>query len=131
MKTYDPTQVSIIIGGAIIKSWDIIAVAMAEDKNTFTPSTTGQLTRTKNANKQGTFTLTLPQASEDNAVLSGLLKVDGVIPCAVIDTGGFSIHSMAEGVIVKSPDAEYGKESGTREWMITGSINDPQVVGGN
>ncbi len=131
MKTYDPKEVAVIIGGAIIKSWNTVTVAMLEDQNTFSASTTGEPTRTKNANKLATITLVVPQASEDNAALSTLLIADTVIPCSVIDTAGNSLHVMAEGVIVKSPDAEYAKEDGEREWVITGNINNPQVVGGN
>lgn len=131
MKTYDPSEVSVVIGGVIVKSWNEVTVAMEEDRNVLDTGTTGETTRTKNANRLGTIVIDMPQTSEDNLKLSGLLALDVPVPCAVIDSGGFSLHVMPQGVIMKSPDSGYGKENGTREWTITGDIPDPQVVGGN
>lgn len=131
LKTYNPSEVSIVIGGAIIKSWDSVTVSMEEDRNVLTSGTTGEATRTKNANRLGTMVVILPQSSEDNLKLSAELALDAPIPCAIIDTGGNSIHVMPEGVIMKSPDAEYAKDHGTREWTVSGNIPDPQTVGGN
>lgn len=131
MKTYDPSQVSVVIGGAIIKSWNTVTVAMDEDRNVLSAGTTGEATRTKNANRLGTIVIDMPQTSEDNLKLTAELALDVPLPCAIIDTGGNSIHVMPQGVIMKSPDSEYGKENGTREWTVAGNIPDPQIVGGN
>ena len=131
MKTYSPKEVSVVIGGAIIKSWDEVSVVMDEDRNVLSSATTGESTRTKNANRLGKIEITLPQTSEDNLALSGLLAIDTPIPCAVIDSGGNSLHVMPLGVIMKSPDSGYAKENGTRIWTIAGNLPDPQIVGGN
>lgn len=131
MKTYDPSEVSVVIGGAIIKSWDEVSVVMEEDRNVLSAATTGEATRTKNANRLGIIEITLPQTSGDNLALSGLLAIDVPVPCAVIDSGGASLHIMPQGVIMKSPDSGYAKENGTRVWTIKGNISDPQIVGGN
>lgn len=131
VKTYDPSLVSLIAGGSIIKSWNSVSVIVDEDKFTFTKGTTGEVTRTRNPVMLGTITITLPQTSEDNGVLSAFEVAANTIPCIVTDRNGTSLHIMPQGTIVKPPDAEYGKEAGEREWIIKGQIKEPNIVGGN
>ncbi len=130
VRTYDPGQVSVIVGGTIIKSWNTIRVAKDEDDWTFNAGTSGEVTRTKNLNRLGGITLTLPQTSQDNAVLSAFSVAGGLLSCIVKDASGNSLHVMPEGTVVKPADSEYGKESGEREWMVKGSIVE-MTVGGN
>lgn len=131
VKTYDPSMVSVIIGGSIIKSWDSVKAGRTNPKWKHTEGTSGELTRTKNTSLLGAITLTLPQASADNAVLSAFEVSGELIPCMVVDKGGTSIHTMPEGTVIKMPDAEYGKDAGSREWVIEGELIEPSVVGGN
>lgn len=131
VKTYDPSQVSVIIGGSIIKSWDIVKVGRDNDRWSFTEGTTGEVTRTKNASLLGSIIITLPQASDDNAIMSAFEVAGTLIPCAVIDKSGSSLHTMPEGTVIKIPDADYDKEAKQREWTVKGEIIDPNVVGGN
>ena len=42
VKTYDPSQVSLIVGGTIVKSWNKIAVAKDEDGWSFNAGTQGR-----------------------------------------------------------------------------------------
>jgi len=130
-KTYDPSLVSVIIGGSIIKSWDIVKVGRDNDRWKMTEGTSGEVTRTKNTSLLGTVTLTLPQASSDNATLSSFEVAGSLIPCMIMDKGGTSLHTMPEGTVIKIADAEYGKDATTREWIIKGEIIDPSIVGGN
>jgi len=130
-KTYDPSLVSVIIGGSIIKSWEAVKAGRDNDKYKFTERTSREVTRTKNASLLGTITLTLPQASQDNATLSAFEVAGALIPCMIMDKGGTSLHTMPEGTVVKMPDAEYGKDSGSREWTIKGELIEPSIVGGN
>ena len=51
VKTYDPLQVSIIIGGSIIKSWDQVVVSRDNDRWNFSEGTSGEVTRTRNAGR--------------------------------------------------------------------------------
>jgi hypothetical protein len=130
VKTYDPGQVSLIVGGTIIKSWDKIAVAMDEDDWSFAAGTTGEVTRVKNLNRLGSIAVTLPQTSADNAVLSAFRIAGALLPCIVKDASGNSLHVMPEGTVVKPADSEYGKEAAQREWTIKGGIVE-MTVGGN
>ena len=130
VKTYDPSQVSIIVGGTIIKSWNKVAVAKDEDDWSFSAGTSGEVTRTKNLNRLGTITITLPQTSKDNASLSAFSISDSLLSCIVKDASGASLHVMPEGTVVKPANSEYAKESGEREWAVKGSLVE-MTVGGN
>lgn len=131
VKTYDPSQGSLILGGAIIGSWRTVAVVEDEDGVTFdTDTNSGEATRTFNSSKLGTFTVTLPQASSDNAVMSAFKAAKSLISCVFKDNSGLSLHVMPLGTVVKSADAEYAKEAGDREWLVRGNL-DVNVIGGN
>jgi hypothetical protein len=130
VKTYDPSQVSVIVGGTILKSWNKIAVAKDEDDWSFSAGTSGEVTRTKNLNKLGTITITLPQTSRDNGVMSAFRVSGALLSCIVKDGSGRSLHVMPEGTVVKPANSEYAKESGEREWTIKGSVVE-MTVGGN
>ena len=130
MKTYDPSQVSVIIGGSIVKSWISVSAEPDEEGWMMTVGTQGEATRTKNANKMGVVTLVLPQASVDNAILSAFWNAGAQISVAVTDKSGVSLHAIPEATVTKSPDAAYGKEAGEYEWLIRGDLS-VHVLGGN
>ncbi len=130
VKTYDPSQVSLIIGGSIIKSWNKISVAKDEDSWTFAQGTSGEVTRTKNTNKMGAITVTMPQTSGDNATLSAFDVSGALLSCIVKDSSGTSLYVIPEGTVVKPADSEFAKESGEREWQIKGALTQ-FTVGGN
>jgi len=130
VKTYDPSQVTLMVGISIIAGWDKIVVRADEDKWTFKTGTNGETTRTKNASKVGEIEITIPQAHLDNFILSGLELTGALVACTVTDWSGNSAHGMPEGSILKMPESEYGKESTDRVWTIKGNVT-PSVVGGN
>lgn len=130
MKTYDPSQVSVIIGGSIIKSWNTVTAARDEENFMMTVRTQGEATRTKNANKMGVLTLVLPQASVDNLILTGFFNQGTQISVSITDKSGVSLHVIPEATVTKSPDAAYGKEAGELEWLIRGNLT-VHVLGGN
>ena len=129
-KTYDPSQVSVIIGGSIIKSWNTVTAARDEENFMMTVGTQGEATRTKNANKMGVITLVLPQASVDNLILTGFFNLGTQISVSITDKSGVSLHVIPEATVTKSPDASYGKEAGEYEWLIRGNLS-VHVLGGN
>jgi hypothetical protein len=130
MKTYNPSQVSIIIGGSIVKSWNTVTPEPDEDGWLFSTGTSGESTRTKNANKMVTITLVLPQSSADNDILSGLEIAGSLIPISIIDKSGRTVITMPKGTVAKRPAVELGKEAGEREWLIKGDVP-VYAVGGN
>jgi len=129
MKTYSPEEGSMIIDGNIIEQWNEIKVAMDEDGYSFEPSTSGGGTRTKNANKAGKFTITLQQTSASNGVLSDLARSGDIVPCGFRDNSGNDVHESEAGYVVKQAESGYGKEVGTREWVIQCEVLEMDVRG--
>lgn len=122
MRTYNPEEVSILLGTSLLTGWNSIRPTRAEDGALFTAGTSGEVTRTINANKLGSFVIITPQSSLANEVLSALEISKLAIPCTVIDKSGTSKFVIELGTVIKMPDSEMGKEAGTREWTITGEL---------
>lgn len=130
-KTYDPSQVSLIVGGTIVTNWEKITVEYDEEKWKFGAGSSGEVYRTKNSNPIGTINVELAQTSSDNAAFSGYAGSDALIPIIVQDGGGTSLHSMTEATCVTVPSAEYAKDdAGTREWSFKGALA-VHIIGGN
>lgn len=130
LRTYDPSEVSVAFGPILLTGWDLVRLSRAEDGVTFSVGTSGEITRSINANKLGTITLTYPQGSSENLILSGYEVTKITVPVTVIDKSGTTIGIMKFGTVVKPPDSDLGKEAGTREWAITGELP-VMVIGGN
>ena len=129
-KTYAPGEVSVVIGGSIINSWNSVTVARNEDKNFASVGTQGEVTRTVNASNLGTITLVLPQSSADNAILSAKEVANGIESIGIMDKSGNSIHTMPEGFITTVAEAGYEKELTEREWVFMGDLP-VNIIGGN
>lgn len=130
-KTYDPSQVSVIVGGTIVTNWEKVSVEYDEEKWKFQAGSSGEVTRTKNSNPIGAINIELAQTSSDNAAFSGYAGSDALIPIVIQDGGGTSLHSMTEGTCVTVPTAEYAKDdAGTREWTFKGALA-THFIGGN
>lgn len=130
MKTYDPSQGILTIGGAIMAGWNGVTTEYDEDEWAFTPGTQGELTRTKNLSKLGTITVIFPQTHSNNMLMSGFQTAGSLIVCAFMDKSGLSLATMGKGTVVKQATSEFAKESGEREWQIKGNI-EAMIVGGN
>ena len=126
MKTYDPSAISVIIGGAVISGFadgTFVNVARNEDAFAYVPSSTGVGSRTKNANKSGRITLTLQKTSPSNEILDNYADLDersssGIFSSLVRDNSGKDLHKGESCWIVKKPEAGEGKELPSREWII-------------
>lgn len=131
LKTYDPKDVIVAVGGALLESWNQITAEFAEDQNLMSTGTTGETTRTKNANRTGTVTINIPQTSTDNAVLNALALADSVANVSIIDKSGTTIITIPEAVFQKPPNIVLGKDAadGSRDWLLTGKLS--MVGGGN
>lgn len=137
-KTYDPSQVQIIVGGFQIAGFadgSFVSVVRNADAFALYMGTDGEGTRAKSNNKSGRITFTLAQSSDSNAILSGIAAADelansGVVPVLIKDGSGNSLYAAETAWIVKYPDSEFGRELGTREWILeTDSM--AVFVGGN
>ena len=118
-KTYDPSQVSLSIGGSLI-DFDEVTVEFDEDQNTFTVGTQGEPTRTKNLNRLALWTILLPQTHTNNDVLAALAVADGVFICSLLDLSGTAIAIASEAATVKMPPLGRAKESVQNSWTFRG-----------
>lgn len=129
MRTYNPKEVAVVLGTSLLTGWNNIRIVRAEDGVMFNAGTQGEITRTINQNKLGSFVITMQQSSIDNETLSALEISKSAIPCTMIDRSGTSTAIIDLGTVVKMPDSDFGKESGTREWTITGELT--EFIGSN
>ena len=120
MKNYDPSQHSLAIAGSLIP-FDEATIEFDEDQNTIQTGTQGEATRSKNLNKNATWTILLPQKNNANQILSALAIADTVFSLGFRDLeDGFVVAICAEGVIKKKPALGYSKESSQLEWIFHG-----------
>lgn len=122
MRTYNPEEVALLVGISLLTGWNNVRIGRAEDGAMFSVGTQGEVTRTINLNKLGSFVVTMQQSSLDNEVLSYLEISKAAIPCSVIDKSGTTVAIIDFGTVIKIPDSDVGKEAGTREWTITGEM---------
>lgn len=138
LKTYDASQVSIIVGTRALTGLaegTFVTVRRAEDAFTKQVGADGEVTRSKTNNRSGEIEITLQQGSADNDYLSALALQDenlgtGVVPVNIIDRSGTTVASAKDSWIRKIAEAGFGRDAGERTWTIDCAVID-LVVGGN
>jgi hypothetical protein len=139
VRTYDPKDVQIIVGGVPMSGFaDGTFIAVEFDESTFskTVGADGEVSRAKSNNKSATATITLKQTSPSNAVLSGFALVDeatnaGVVPFMIREIGTGSTLVFAESAWIQDwAGPEYSKEVEDREWKLA-LAQCYRFVGGN
>jgi hypothetical protein len=141
LHTYDPKAISMIVGVFPIDSGlapdTFVSIEMNEDLFTLQVGADGEGTRSKSNNLSATITFTLQQTSNANDIMSGFHQADilsktggGVVPVMIKDIlTPTTIFAAKTAWIVRFPTADFGNESGTREWqMMTDFVN--QFQGG-
>lgn len=136
--TYDPKQVSLIIGGNIITGFsddDFIEVERDEDAFSKKTGVDGITTRAKNNVKTGHVILRLMQSSSSNDALSNLARQDentssGAVAILCKDGSGRSKFSSDSGWVKKFPKVSWKKDVQVYEWTIDCTSLDI-FVGGN
>jgi hypothetical protein len=138
VRTYDPKAVTVVVGGFPISGFadgSFVKAMRSNDAFTKTVGADGDTTRVKSNDLSGEITITLDMASPSNDVLMQFAIRDevanaGVVPVRIKDLQGTSQYVSATGWVRKIPEAEYGKETGTREWVL--DVADLDIfVGGN
>lgn len=126
VKTYEPKQVSLIVGGKIISGFsDGTFISLMRDEQAFTKKigVDGEGTRSKSNNKGGKFEIELMQSSASNDDLSGFAAADesantGAVPVRMVDNSGRTVASCLTGWVQKIPDSPFAKEVQVRKWVI-------------
>jgi hypothetical protein len=138
VKTYDPGQVVVAVGGNILSGFaedGLVEVERAEASFVLHVGADGEVTRSRNRNRSGTVKVKLIRTSSSNDVLAGLLRADelfgtGVFPISVKDLLGTTIHFGQSAWVERPPTDTFDKEANEREWTI--SVGDLDMnPGGN
>ncbi len=137
-KTYDPKEVQLIFGAAIINGFadgSFITVERTSDTWGKFVGSTGEVARAKTNDKSGRLTFQLIQTSASNDILSAFAITDeltnaGILPLLIKDNLGTTILAAAQAWIVKPANVEYARDIVNREWMIDCSSID-MFIGGN
>lgn len=138
LKTYDPGQVVVNVGGRDITGFadgTFVKVERNADAFSLTIGADGEATRVKSRNRSGRFTFTLQQSSPSNDILTAVANKDevtntGVVPVMVKDANGTTLASAAKAWSVKKASAEFGKDASSREWIFETHQLD-LTIGGN
>lgn len=132
IKTYNPKQVSIIIGTRPMTGFadgSFVIVRRNSDSFTLQIGADGEGVRSKSNDRSGQLELSLQQGSDDNDFLSELAIADevsngGVVPLLVKDNLGTSLYAAESGWIRKPADSEFASETGGRTWLFeTAQLN--------
>lgn len=123
---YDPSQVSVIVGGAPISGFadgTFVEVSFDEQQWNKVTGADGLTQRSKTNNYAGTITITLMNGSSSNDVLSQLWADDrdrgaGVVPILVKDFSGRTIWSAQQAWCQQMPDQGFSKDAENREWVM-------------
>lgn len=138
VRTYDPSQVSVIVGGFAMTGYadgSFVSLEMDEDAWALYIGSDGEGARSKSNNFAGTVTIRLMQTSPSNDVLSAFAKADklsnsGIVPVMVKDNLGRSLFIAENAWVQKVADSEFARESGEREWVLR-TEHLEATIGGN
>jgi hypothetical protein len=126
--TYDPSQVTIVLGAIIVGGYadgTFVNVERNEDSFSLAVGSDGEACRAKTNNRSGRVTFTLGQWSITNQLLSALSNLDevspagdGIVPLLVKDNSGTSLYSAEKAWITKPAAAANSREPENREWVV-------------
>lgn len=126
MRTYDPKDVNVIVGGVALTGFaedTFVTAERMEDSFTEYVGAKGEVAMADNNNKTGEITVTLEATSPSVAYLNELANRKGknaIVPVTVVDLNDDSrvVISGAEARVRKPASYEAGKEISEREFVI-------------
>jgi hypothetical protein len=127
-RTYDPQTVVITVGNVIVSGFtdgDFVTVSYDEERYNVKAGADGEVARAKNANRMGTFEITLSATSAANAELSSIFNLemlggaDVVVPVSVQDLSGTSQAFASKCWLKQAPEFTRGKEVADSVWTIS------------
>lgn len=124
IKTYNPTQVAIILGGAIVTGWNRVSVSYEDDAYEHSVGTDGEEMRSKKNDLRATMTLALTQSSDSNQVISALAAADratdgGTIPVLIKDNSGSTVVESESAWVKKTADMSRERGPSDVEWTFS------------
>jgi len=137
LKSFDPKQVYITVGGTLIKGFgdDMISVDRDNPLWELTVGCDGEATRVKSNDASATISITLQSTSPSNDYLTGIARDDetsnaGLVPFDLKDNMGTTTFKAVTCYIEKIPETSYGKSVSDRVWVLK-TDNLVAFLGGN
>lgn len=136
INTYNPSDVSLIIGGYRVFGWDSITIQRNSQGYTPYKGIRDKHSRTRNQDTSATLSLSIIQSCPVNDVLSYVHELDlqygtGRLEITLKDDSGRSVFSSNEAYITGYPAAEYTSELEYRVWNVFCQNTGTWVLGGN
>lgn len=147
-KSYDPTQVSVIIQATVngqqyshvitgVSEETIISIERQNDPWSNYNGAYGDTTRIYNPNHlKSNIRIPLQQTSNSNDVLDALYErdVDGrtsdtLFSLTIKDAAGRSVHYASEAWVSVKPEVMYGNAMNTREWVLQVNYLEDHIAG--
>lgn len=126
---YDPQLITVTWAGRIFTGFgdSIVSIAPAADPMTPFVGVTGETLFVYSANTGASVTLTLHQASPDNAFMEAQYKARTIAPIQVQDnnTGRFICRGASATIMTRPTYARAGENS-ANEWVIYVANNEAQ-----
>lgn len=139
--TYNPSDVSLVVGGYTLSGWDRISITRRTDNFKPVYGIRGKHTRVRMGGKEARessafITVVLSQESQANDVLSEIHRQDieeGTARIALIlkDSSGGSVFSSNEAYITNFAASDFSSDFGTREWRLFCQTTETYNVGNN
>ena len=136
---YNAAKVIVTIGPTIVSGFDdgdFVSAAYDGDRATPKVGADGEVGISVNPSRLGTITVTLSASSAANDELSALANLgnfglfNGAFPISVTDLSGRSVIGASKCWLQTSPEATFGTEIGSREWVF-GAADLLMQLGGN
>jgi len=127
--TYDPTKLTVIVGGVIVTGFsdgDFITAKRDEDLYMKRVGADGHVARARNGNKSGTIEIKLLQSSPAVNEIAALVALDNflfdgdiLIPIAIVSPGdGAELVAATQAWLKTPPEMVFGKEVGERSFVF-------------
>jgi len=127
--TYDPTKLTVIVGGVIVSGFidgDFITAKRDEDLYMKRVGADGHVARARNGNKSGSIEIKLLQSSPAVNELSELVALDNflfdgdiLIPIQIVSPGdGAELVVSTQSWLKTPPEIVFGKEVGERSFLF-------------
>jgi len=124
MRTFDPKDVNVIVGGVVLTGFaesTFVTAERMEDMFTEYVGAKGEVSMSETSNNTGEVTITLEATSPSVRYLNGLAIKKGpaaIIPVQVVDLNDNTMVSGTEARVRRPANYEAGPEISEREFVI-------------
>ena len=129
VSTYDPTKLTVIVGGVIVSGFidgDFISAKRDEDLYNKRVGADGHVARARNANKSGTIEITLLQSSPAVNEIAALVALDNfffdgdiLIPISILSPGtNAELVVSTQSWLKTPPEMVFAKEVSDRKFIF-------------